>query len=348
MLETIREFALERLHNSGVEDDLRRRHARRMLEIARAAHLATGDVELDVEVVLTEREDLRAALDWAEANDANFGLELAVSIQNLWIASGPKEGMDRIERLFDRAGGIPTKLRAKALRAYAATSDMSGHDQQAEQLLRESQRLYEELGDEEGIATVEHMLAVSAWRREDWERMRELTEHSLDLARGRFGHLETSNYWLLGQLALADGDLQQAIELTRRSADLARESGWAWWESGQRHELLMLSLRRGDLDEAEREGVAALEMERGQENRRWALYTFAGLAQVALGRGDLERAGLLWGAAEKEAESLPRWADERARRGGALLEEHREGFASAQDRGRALELWDAVAVALGE
>ena len=127
---------------------------------------------------------------------------------------------------------------------------------------------------------------------------------------------------------------------------MAREAGWAWWESGQRHELLMLALRRGDLDEAEREGLVALEMERTQENRLWALYTLAGLAQVALARDDLERAGLLWGAAEKEGESLPRWPDERARRGGALVEEEREPVVTARERGRALDLWDAVAIAL--
>jgi ATP/maltotriose-dependent transcriptional regulator MalT len=178
--------------------------------------------------------------------------------------------------------------------------------------------------------------------------MRELSEHSLVLARGRFHFLETADYWLLGQLALIDGDVERAIELTRRSAEMAREAGWAWWESGQRHELLMLALRGGNLDEAEREGLAALEVERAQENRLWTLYTLAGLAQVALARGDLERAGLLWGAAEKEAESLPRWADERARRGGALVEESRGSFADARERGRALDLWDAAALALGE
>ena len=62
----------------------------------------------------------------------------------------------------------------------------------------------------------------------------------------------------------------------------------------------------------------------------WALYTLAGLAQVALARGDLERAGLLWGAAEKEAETLPRWPDERARRVGALAEEEREPVLAAR------------------
>jgi hypothetical protein len=129
---------------------------------------------------------------------------------------------------------------------------------------------------------------------------------------------------------------------------MAHAAGWSWWESGQRHELLMLALRRGELDEAEREGRVALEMERRQENRLWGLYTLAGLAQLALARGDLERAGVLWGAADDEAERLPRWTDERERRAGALIEETREPFTSAYERGRTLDLWDAAAVALGE
>ncbi len=349
MLETIREFALERLRESGREDELRRRHAERMLEIALSAH--SGDeesVEADPGRALAEREDLRAALDWAEEHDASLGLELAVELQTLWNTAGPKEGFERIERLLDRAGDIPPKLRARALRGLGGTADLAGRDEVAEQLTQESLELYRQLGDDRGVAIAEQMLAVSAWRRQDWNRMRELTEHSLALSEGRFGFIETTNYWLLGQLALNDGDLDRAVELTRRGTEMSRAVGWAWWESGQRHELLMLSLRRGDLDEAEREGLVALEMERAQENRLWALYTLAGLAQVALCRGDLERAGLLWGAAEKEAESLPRWPDERARRIGDLAEEEREPVLAARERGRALDLWDAVELALGD
>ena len=347
MLETIREFALERLEESGEAQELRRRHATRMLELARAAHDDEAPVS-NLAEVLAEREDLRAALDWTEEHDPELGLEIAVELDALWNATAPHEGMLRLERLLGRAGTIPAELRARALRVYGGASDLAGHGAQAERATEESLQLYRELGDDLGTATAEHMLAVSAWRRRDWARVRELTEHSLELARGRFGFLETSDYWLLGQLALAGGDLEEATELTRRSAETAQAAGWAWWESGQRHELLMLALLRGELDEAEREGLAALRMEREQENRLWALYTLAGLAQVALAHTDLERAGLLWGAAEKEAGSFPRWPDEREQRGGALLDESREPFLSACERGRELDLWDAAALALGE
>ena len=348
MLETIREFALERLRESGLEDDLHRRHAERMLQLARDAHLGEDRTHADIGATLAEREDLRAALDWAEANDPLVGLQLTVELQQLWNASGPKEGLERIQRLLDSAGDTPPGLRARVLRVQAGTADLTGHDELAERLLLESLDLYRRLGDEEGISMVEHQLAVGAWRREDWERVRELTEHSFELAGGKFPGIEMSGYWLLGQLALNDGDVERAIELTRRGADMARAADWMWWESGQRHELLMLALRRGDLDEAEEEGLVALAMERAQENRLWALYTLAGLAQVALARGDLERAGLLWGAAEKEGESFPRWADERARRIGALVEEERDPVVAARERGSVLDLWDTAEIALGE
>lgn len=345
MLETIREFALERLRESGHEQEVRRRHAERMLRIARNAG---GELEVaaDVGFALAEREDLRAALDWAEENDPTLGLELAVELQSFWNASSPREGFDRVERLLERAGAIPPALRARALRCQGGAADLMGRDDLAERLTEQSVELYRQLGDDRGAAIVEQMRAVSAWRRNDWERMRELTERSFELSAGRFQFIETTNYWLLGQLALHEGDIDRAVELTRQGAETAREEGWAWWESGQRHELLMLGLRRGDLDEAEREGLRALEMEREQENRLWTLYTLAGLAQLALVRGDLERAGLLWGAAEKEGERLPRWPDERERRGGALVSETGDAFRRARDRGRALELWDAAAIAL--
>jgi len=348
MLETIREFALEQLQASGETEQTLRRHAERMLDVARSAHLSELDAESNVEAALAERDDLRAALDWAQEHDVELGLEIATALQNFWNASGPDEGRRRLERLLDGADAIPPELRASALRTYAGTADLTGHDAQAERLSEESLQLYRQLGDERGIAAMEHMLAVGAWRRRDWDRVRELTEHSLELSRGRFTFVETASYWLLGQLALFEGDLERAVDLTRHGAEMAKTVGWDWWESGQRHELLILGLRRGDVDEAEREGLTALRMEREHENRLWALYTLAGLAQAGLARGDLERAGVLWGAAEAEARSLPRWPEERAQRGGALLEEARPAFLAAYEGGLALDLWQAAAIALGE
>ena len=125
-----------------------------------------------------------------------------------------------------------------------------------------------------------------------------------------------------------------------RRRDGASESAWTWWESGQRHELLMLALRAGDLDEAAaRRRHQRSEMERAQENRLWTLYTLAGLAQLHSLQATWSEAGLLWGAAETEARvfrggptSVPARA-RRARRGGSGGVRRRSGTGRALDLG---------------
>ncbi len=349
MLETIREYASELLEASGDADRIRRRHAERMHAIAESAHMSDDDDSpFDVDAGLAEREDLRAALDWALDADVELGLRLAIGLENMWVASGPTEGMQRIRELLARAGDLAPELRAGALRVYGGCSDLSGERDEAERAWSESLDLYRALEHDFGIAAVEGRLAVLAWRRDDWERARTLTDDSLERSRGRFAIVEIPSLWMLGQLRLHDGDVAEATELTRRSAEMARRIGWIWWESGQLHELLMLALRRGDFEEAQYEGRRALRIERDQENRLWTVYTLAGLAQAALAADEPEHAGLLWGVAEREATHFPSWEGERARRGGALLEERREEFTTSYERGREIDLWDGVSVALGE
>ena len=192
MLETIREFAAEQLAETAEEDAVRGRHARRMLEIARTAHPRDADLASDFPALLAERDDLRGALDWAEENNPLLGLELATSLQGLWNASAPGEGVRRFAVLLERAGPVPPELHAEALRVYGGTADLAGQDELAAQSGEESLRIYRELGDERGIAMLEHMLAVAAWRREDWPRVRELTEHSMTLARDMLNTQEAS------------------------------------------------------------------------------------------------------------------------------------------------------------
>ena len=72
----------------------------------------------------------------------------------------------------------------------------------------------------------------------------------------------------------------------------------------------------------------------------------AGLAQVALAREDLDRAGVLWGAVSAHDERM--WGVHAIRGAEEMREETRPEFLAAFDRGRELELWDAVAIALGE
>src|SRR4029077_15491930 len=134
-------------------------HAERMLQIGGEGRLGAEYGEGDGGPGLAEREDLRGALDWAEENDARLGLELAVELQHLWNASVPREGLERIQRLLNRAGDIPLELRASALRVAGGSAALAGRDELAVELTGESVDLYRQLGDDRGVSIVEEMLA---------------------------------------------------------------------------------------------------------------------------------------------------------------------------------------------
>jgi predicted ATPase/class 3 adenylate cyclase len=351
MLETIRQFGAERLDESGSAEDIHLRHARRMLEIALSANLSEDDDEpFELSIALAERDDIRAALDWTVEHDPELGLELAVALETFWNAHAPHEGKRRVSGLLERADDLRPKLAAKALRVQGNTASLSGDTDTAETKWKESLAAFRELGDDRGVAGILHRLALFPLISRDYEHARRLADESQAVAGGRFRLVEIVNLHIYAELARAEGRIEDAFELESRSAEMARDMRWLWWESGRRDVLVRVALRLGRLDDAEREGHRALEIEREQENRVWAVHTLSGLAQVARARGELRRAGILWGAAEAEvrrfATGFPaRRGEERS---GELPLETRTGFLMAAAEGRQLDLWDAAAIALGE
>jgi hypothetical protein len=353
MLETIKEFAAEQLVESGEAAVIGRRHAERVLDLVRHAHLSEDDDEpFRLEIALAERDDIRAALDWSAANDPPLGLELVVALETFWNAHAPSEGLRRVSRLLDDVGELEAPLLARAHRIYGNTASLSGDDVTGDTRWQESLQLFRALDDERAIAGILHRLALTPLTSRDYARARSLVDESQALAKGRFRLIETVNLHIYAELARSEGRVEDALMLELRSADEAHEMGWLWWESGRRDVAIRLALGLGRLDEAEQQGRTALEIEREQENRQWAVHTLWGLAQVALARGELRRAGVLCGAAEAEAHrhagiGFP------ARRGasadrGPLVEENRPEFRAAVADGMRLEVWDAAAIALGE
>jgi predicted ATPase/class 3 adenylate cyclase len=348
MLETIREFAVEQLEESGEAEDLRRRHAERILEIAREAHLSEDDDEpFDSAALLAEREDFRAALDWSAEADVLFGLELACALEALWGPHAPAEGVRRIGDLLARAGEVPSLLRARALRNLAGAAHQERDYDIADPAYEESLLLFMELGDARGAASVRTRLAYRALSDGQPDLARSLLEKSQRDARGRFPLIETQNAMLLAHLALVEDRLDDAEVALDRCRDLAAALHWSWHDAILHSLRLWLALARRELDAAEREGRTALAISMEQEHAvPTGLGTVAGLARIALERGDLDRAGILWGAVSAHDERqlgmhAIRWAEE-------MRNETRPLFQAAFERGKRLELWDAAAIALGE
>jgi predicted ATPase/class 3 adenylate cyclase len=347
MLETIRAFASDQFGTPGEADDTRRRHAERMVEIARSANLTEeNDDPIDFDKALAERDDFRAALDWATANDPELGLQLAAPLELFFAVHAPSEGVQRLQDLLGRTAKISARLRANALRSLGSSAHQLAAFEIADAAYEESLRLFTELDDERGMAALWLRLASRAYEQGDLELARRLVEDSERVARDRFRTIEAQTALYRGRFSREGGDLHDAVAHFERSRELAASIDWGWWQAIGLTLLADVKRRLGELSLADRYGRDALTLLLAQESRGWCVNALGTVGQVALARGEVDRAGLLWGAMSAEGERSPSWEIRRDSWAGALLDEDRPEFAAAAARGRELEFWDAVAIAL--
>ena len=187
MLETVREYALERLEAGGEESVTRRRHRdyyRALAERVAAELRGPRDAQLFDQLEL-EHENLRAALDWSEA-EAD-GIEAVASMVEalawFWmLRNHAREAWSRVERLAAHASGTAAaRARLFGVAGYLAYS--RGAHAEALQWLEQSLALWREEGDSRSLATVLSWLALPARASGDLTRAAMLLEESADLVR---------------------------------------------------------------------------------------------------------------------------------------------------------------------
>jgi predicted ATPase/class 3 adenylate cyclase len=347
----IREFARAELEASHESEEIRRLHAERMLEIALSAHLTEDDDEkFRLPLVLAEEQDMRAATDWASKADVELALRLVVALENFWNVHAHQEVIRRLDDLLPRASTVSAEVRAAALRVRGGALHVNGDFDECDISYEESLALYREVPNDRGVASLLQRLANSASQRGELERARALLAESQEIAAGRFPYIEIANVTVLGRVAVASGDTEEGVRLLRRSVVMARDVDWHWWQASALASLAFVAVDRGELHEAECDSLEALRLIREDESRPGAFSPLTVLARVALARGDLRRAGLLWGALEAETTRSPQpfWHRVRPERAGELLAEAEPEFLSALEEGTGLEFWDAVAIALEE
>jgi predicted ATPase/class 3 adenylate cyclase len=309
MLETIREFATERLAASGEEDDLRRRHAEHYLEIAEAANLSLdslGRAPQRHELVIPEQDNLRAAIDWATGADTELGLRLAVSIENFWITHDPREGLRWFEALLAAANVPDRALLARAWRDCGGCAQMASSHERARGAYERSLQLYRALGDENGVATVIFRLGVDAAISGDFDNMRRLYGESLEMFQSLedpIGELQVLGN--LGGFEFEQGNTELGREMAERSLVLGREAGWTWWEAAQLASLAEMELESGRVEAGEARAAEALEITRRLGDRRHMVWALAAFAWAVAARGDEELGALLWTGVEAEESRGP-------------------------------------------
>jgi predicted ATPase len=307
LLETIREFASEQLAESDEAEELARRHAEYFLTFAEAANMAAeNDYGRDYDVLPREQDNLRAAIDRAQAvGDVELALLIAIALENFWVMSDPFEGMRRFEPLLAEADHLEPLLRARALRCYGGSCHMSGNYELARGAFEESLELFRAAGDDFGVAVLLHRIGVSKLVTGE-TGARELFEESLVLFRrlgSRRGEGETIGS--LGYLEMKEGNPEKAIELFEESAAIVALVGFAWWEVNMREAVSEALVGLGRYEEAAANAREGLALAVRIHDRPNTVFLVAMLAVSAAATGWQARAGLLWGAIEAEVKRQP-------------------------------------------
>ena len=162
MLQTIHEYALEKLEASGEEAQTKRAHAAYCLILAEEEATEQNPAEW-LERMAVEHDNFGSALEWlTETGDAAWGLRLGAALFRYWeMREYFVEGRDRLGKLLALTGAaVPTKSRARALFAAGVLAGEQGDYASAVAMVGESLDITRQLGDKQGVAVSLNALAV--------------------------------------------------------------------------------------------------------------------------------------------------------------------------------------------
>ncbi len=229
MLQTLREYALEKLARSAEEDHVRRRHAHCFIELLHAHRLdeCLPDVDPRTARVLVEqeeRENFRAALEWAEqAGEIETVARLAAALTPLWIWQGRSSEADRwLGVARERSTDYPLPLQGLVLTAARELACARGAHQESADLCDRALAVYRELGDAAGILLETTKRAAAAGALGDLPQSHALLEEALALEREHdltHAHAHTlvhlAGYYVsVGSLDRARAVLEEALLAT--------------------------------------------------------------------------------------------------------------------------------------
>jgi tetratricopeptide (TPR) repeat protein len=299
MLETIREYALERLSERREADAVARRHAdyyRGVAEQAEAEVLGSQQGRW-FEWLEADLDNLRTALAWSVAHqEAEVTARLAAPIMPFWVSRAHVgEGLRWLDAALEQRERLSRPALAKTLFARAYLPLQTGaHHGEAEPLLKESLALFQKVGDTTWTVRAVSVLGHAAMRVRDFDRGVALRTQAVAMAR------DGADPW---NLAMALGNLGLSL-LTTDSPGRARaalEESLALYRGLEDvvgialtlYGLAMLALGDGDLDQASSLLEEALALARKGGHLLDAGNYLTDLGIVALHQGDYTRAATL-------------------------------------------------------
>lgn len=290
LLETIREYARERLDEAGETGRLCHRHVVWFLRQAQEAQEGLkGQAQSEWMARLdADSDNFRAAVEWALQSAPESALQIVVGITRYWEYRGMlSEGLSWQQRALSSARETPPHLRASGLRCLGRFHWLLGDNQTALEPLETSCTLSESCGDRIGKGNSLNMLGLVVRDMGDSERARILLEASLT-EQEALGNQEGIAIALtnLGPLFISSGDLQ-------RSAGILRRACQVWHSLGNRmHEATAICNQgivadlSGDYETARRLYEESLLLRRALHNPMGIAQSLGNLGMVTWAMGD--------------------------------------------------------------
>jgi predicted ATPase/class 3 adenylate cyclase len=307
MLETIREFARERLAESGDEERVREQHAAHFLELGEesAPHTLRHDRAWS-DRLEAELDNIRAALDhFEERRDWQSVLRLGAALVEFWGGRAHiAEGLQRLETAI-AADEQPTAARAKALHAAADLAYGAGaielsrdRAEAAIELARHLDDVWVEAGAVSVIASIVQSEGDRRRARELWEESARLFRESGDEGNALFE--ERLVAWMHAEL----GDRDRAVALYEDTLERARVIGAEYAQAGCLDGLGSEALRERRFEEAAAMFLEAHDLYVGLDDRYRIPISVARFAWVLVDSGHAAEAAQILAAAEAELDRI--------------------------------------------
>jgi tetratricopeptide (TPR) repeat protein len=263
MLETIREYADERLETLGGAHDAHRRYALYYLRLAEEAEpeLIGQEQAVWLERLEQEHQNLRAALEWTLvgqgselAGEVETGARIAGALVRFWDMHGHwSEGRRWLKAVLARNAvlRLPSTLSAQVLLGAGRLASFQDDRDEAQAYFTESLALYRQLGDKWGMTEALNGLALLATMRGDRVAARTLLEESLGLSRS-MGDLRGAAKTLsnLAQLTIEMGDLEEAEAMQTEALGTFRELDDKWGMAVALENMGQLAAEQGSYERA--------------------------------------------------------------------------------------------------
>jgi tetratricopeptide (TPR) repeat protein len=295
MLESLREFGLERLAEAGEEETTWRAHAAWALDLAEAAgaELVGPAQDRGLGRLDAEHDNLRAALSWGLDTEPVTALRIAGALGRFWHIRGYlSEGRSWLARALIGGRSAPESARIEALTGAGTLAADQGDYDEARARYEEGLALTRDRGDRPGYATFLDHLGGVHLERGDVERAAALFRESVALWEDlgdRAGRARALNN--LGAACHYAGDHDRAVQLYDESLALWRRLGDKREIATVLFNLLTLALTEPEGQATARAlGEESLRLSRELGDRQGMAFALAGLAMVAETEGDLDRA----------------------------------------------------------